>query len=387
MKTEINELRDRQYKFIHFFLHNSEGFNLKLIEMICDPKSGFVVDEHLFVTAYKPLYDNVKDKCQIRYYKNPRYNGVDMINIVGEEYNEGWLIVHSFPGEATRYIFYVKKKYRGRILWRTWGEDVPRMHWIRFYSSNKIKHILLKIYEVLYNAWGYILYVMGKLKLQQIYAVGIGNVIDMINVKEQYGIEKVYEMPYSAGDEYEVMTNLSPNGEHDYCHVMIGHSGFAGDHHCELADLLKKYENEKIVLHFMLPYGDAQYVQQVKQYVTTVWKGKMEFFEATVSFEEYAEYINEMDIVILDSINSCALGNLGMVLYLRKKLFVNRCGILQKGLLAGDIPFHYTDEIADMSFEDFCAKEIYSVPKESTLVVQPYETYVAQWKRLFNDLD
>lgn len=385
MQTEKSELKDRHYKFIHIFMHNSEGFNLKLIEMICDWKNGFVVDEHLFVTSYLPLYNRVKDKCHIEYIETPRYHQRDMINIIGGGY-DGWLIVHSFPGEAALEIIHVKKEYLHRVLWRTWGHDVYRKRWARFHSNKKIKHLLLKGYEIIYNIKLFILYAVGISNLKKICAVGTGNVIDEINVKEQYGIVKFYEMPYPSRGEYEVMVNLLTNYNEVYCHVMVGHSGFAGDRHCDLVALLKKYEKEKIVLHVMLSYGDEQYVQRVKQCVTMVWNGKVEFLEATLPFKEYAEYVNKMDIVILDSIMSCALGNLGMALFLKKKLFLNRDGILQKGLLAENISFHYTDEIANMSFEEFSAKEAYTVPHESTLVFQPYENYVAQWKKMFNEL-
>jgi len=51
-----NDLK-REYRYVHLFLHSNKGFNLKLIRNLCDPENGFNVDEHLFVTPHKPLYE------------------------------------------------------------------------------------------------------------------------------------------------------------------------------------------------------------------------------------------------------------------------------------------------------------------------------------------
>ena len=40
------------------------------------------------------------------------------------------------------------------------------------------------------------------------------------------------------------MIDLSQKREDEYCHVMVGHSGFSGDRHCDVIGLLKKYEQE-----------------------------------------------------------------------------------------------------------------------------------------------
>ena len=73
-----------KYKYVHLHLMPNVGFNLNLIEMICDKNNGFDVQEHIFVTACKELYDLEKDKCNIEYCEGPKHNGVEMINLYGD---------------------------------------------------------------------------------------------------------------------------------------------------------------------------------------------------------------------------------------------------------------------------------------------------------------
>lgn len=63
-----------------------------------------------------------------------------------------------------------------------------------------------------------------------------------------------------------------------------------------------------------------------------------------------------MDVIIFNYLPSCGLGNLGMFLTLGKKIFLNRKGVLQKGLQAENIKFHFTDELLTMTYEELMQK-------------------------------
>jgi len=381
-----NDLK-REYRYVHLFLHSNKGFNLKLIRNLCDPENGFNVDEHLFVTPHKPLYEEVRGICHIEYTEAESYKSkMRMVNQYGDRAD--WIFIHSLPPEASRWIRQVKDEFLPRIIWRTWGHDVIPYSYERLHSKKSwIRNMILGFYTPVYNLLKKRSYTIGKKKLQQIYGVGIANVIDAINVKEAYGLSKTYRMPYGM-QGYGILKDLPQNGSWDdgYYHIMIGHSGASNDRHCESVDQLKKFENEKIMIHVMLAYGIKEYVEEIKKYITENWHGRVEFFEQRMDLDAYAEYMNKMDAMILDAVHSTALGNIGMILYFRKKLFLNRNGVLQKGLVAENIPFHYTDELADMSWEELIRKEEYSVPQNATLNKRDHEACVNDWKHLLNEL-
>lgn len=362
------------YTYVHFFLHESVFFNLKLIDMFCDPQNDFDIAEHLFVTSYKPLFDTIKDryKCDIKLDMGGRYTTA-LINKYGSEGK--WLFVHSFPGKADDFILTVRRKFLKRILWRTWGHDVER----NIKNDNKF----VWIYLTVSNIWR----VYGRRRIKQIYAVGIANIVDELNVRERYGIKRVYRMPYPTKGEYEILANLKENPPEDEMkHIMIGHSGAQSDRHCKVIDMLRRFEKEKLTLHLVLAYGDPQYIKEVKEYVHKNWKGKVEYHEKMAGYEEYAKYVNNMDAIILDCLPSSGLGNLMMFLSLGKKIFLNRNGILQKGLQVENIKFHFTDELLKMTYDELVQKEEYSLPEETTLSVLPYLECVNKWKEIYETL-
>lgn len=383
--------KKERYKYVHIFQCQTMSFNLNLVELLCDPNNDFNIDDQLFVTRFQPLYEAVKNKCHIKYYEISHPDDVDVVNRYGD--CAEWLIVHSFPRDISRLIFQVKKEYLRKIIWRTWGHDVCRD--LGFHSQNVVKNSILQIYYVLYYRPARIM--RAKKRLQNLGGLGIGSIIDTINVKESYGVSlaKTYFLPYPGRDDSEILKKISnesrDNGYESqgdgYYHVMVGHCGYDKDRHCQVIDILRKYEKEKIMLHIPLSYGDEDYIRNVKRYIKEFWHGKIEFLEEPLDFEEYARWMNKMDAVILDATSSTALGNLYMVLFLKKKLFLNRNGILQKGLLAENLHFHYTDEISDISFEEFGKKEQYDISKSSTFSLRTYEQCVDDWKRLFKDLD
>lgn len=386
MKYDKEISEGETYKYAHILLDSLTGFNRKLVNLICDPDNGFHIDEHLFVTSFKPLYDAVRDQCHIEWCENPKHYGVSMINLYGDRAD--WLIVHSFPLSIHCMIFYVKKKYLRKMLWRTWGHDVGGRY-VRFWSQNPIKNFILRIYSVFYYMFQGLLYLLAEKRMKEIYAVGIANVIDAINVRECYGLTRVYGMPYPEKGEYEILQMLAheKKDEDGYYHVLVGHSASSLNRHCEVIEILKPFENEKMVLHLILSYAGEGYDWKVRKYVENFWHGKVEILYDMLEYEEYAKYINKMDAVILDGLASYALGNLSMILFLKKKLFLNRKGALQKGLNAEKTFFHYTDEIAGMSFTQFSAKEWYDLPENSTLAACSYEQCVAGWKKVFEELE
>lgn len=269
------------------------------------------------------------------------------------------------------------------MLWRTWGYDVESLYDQEAERQMKNSNRFVWIYLTIRNMWR----VYGRRRIRKIYAVGIANIVDELNVRECYGVKRVYRMPYPSREEYEILGKLEETCSEDGLkHIMIGHSGYRPDRHCEVVDLLRRFEGERLMLHLALAYSDPQYINEVKEYVHKHWKGEVEFNEKRLGYEEYAKYVNNMDAIIFDCLPSCGLGNLAMFLSLGKKIFLNRHGILQKGLQAENIKFHFTDELLTMTYDELVQKEEYSLPAETTLSVFPYLECVNMWKEVYDAL-
>ena len=120
-------------------------------------------------------------------------------------------------------------------------------------------------------------------------------------------------------------------------------------------------------------------------YIEQCWQGAVEIITEYMSFDRYCDFMSKMDICIFNGTGSYALGNLAIALAGRKTIFLNRKGILKEGFLTEKIPFHYTDEIADMSWENFSKLLEYEIDENSTLIMKSYEEEVNMWKAILEE--
>ncbi len=360
----------KHYKYIHFFWHDDLKFNPRIVEMINAPKNGFVVEEHLFVTPYINVYNSISKYDNVIMYETTNPSSAKMIN----EYapHGEWLFVHSLPVwyEALR----IKPKYRKKIIWRTWGHEFT-------YMAPKPKQPLKNLIKKVVNFF-------VKREVNQFRAVGIAGTVDELDIKKRFGNVPTFLMGYPTWYSEKAFCeaiDISAK-EHSTTNVLVGHSGHSIDNHIEIMDALEKYREEKIQLYFILSYGDKEYTKKVKEYAEKNWGNKASIISEFLPYEDFLKLCGKMDIVFLDGHQSYALGNVGVLLSLRKKFFLRRNGILHQAFQKDSLPFNCSDEIAKMSFEEFCSKAEYNEGVKSSLFMKTYKTHIDNWHLILQTL-
>ena len=167
----------KKYKVVHLIWH--EDTNLKfyscLIEMI---NSHFSKKDHLFVTPYKNAYDDLHRKYDNIEFFSPRAKSSG--SIVRHCLHQGrWVILH---GGCPPVLFLKPGDYK-RIIWRTWGGDVRYTY---------------REGEILRNTGKKILNLCKRLLIRRLYAVGIANTVDKININQAFGHVKTLRIAYPS---------------------------------------------------------------------------------------------------------------------------------------------------------------------------------------------
>lgn len=378
-------------KFTHFFLHNSSYFGLLLIDFFMDSCDFFVPSENNFVTISEDLYLEVKKRYPtVNICVENKCEPNEIVGIVNKYgYDTDNIIIHSFPGRIDRLISIIDRELLPNIIWRSWGHDVDKVTFkILHTDSSRFRDIVLHLYSPIEYIYKLSLQRRSIHRIKDLYAVGIGSVVDEINVKSIYRYDKkFYMMPYPVkGADEAVETALQGKKKSPILNVMIGHSGQGQDNHIESIKKLGKFAHNNIKLFIMLPYGESVYVDKVKEYTLENWQGEYEFVEKSVSFDKYAEFMANMDVVIFDAAISTGLGNVMLAIDFACKIYVNRKGIIAKGLEAENIPFHYSDEIQNMSFNEFSRKEQYSLSGLVTMAGLNYKQSIEVWRDIYQDL-
>ena len=359
----------RHYKFIHIVWGDELKFFSRLVDIINKPENGLQPEEHLFVTPYEQVYKALKNKGIFEFIDIENKRSAKIINMYGSRCD--WMFVHNIcsPIEGLK----IKKKYRKKIIWRTWGSDAG-------YSAKSRNNLTKTIKQIINHFWTKV--------VRSFYGVGVANIVDKLDITKRYGQLNFVSVPYAAEGGYDSLLEAKENmAEHKGTNVLIGHSGFSNDNHIAVMQQLEKYKQEDITLYLTLSYGVKEYIDEIKSYVSSVWGKKAIIIEEFMPYSDFAKHLSNMDVAIFDGKLAYALGNIGMLVFLDKKLFLNSEGVIKEAFDKEGLPYETTSNIEDMSFEKFSSKVVYSEKHKQSVSVKPYDYSVGIWQSLLETLD
>ena len=361
----------RKYKYIHFLWQGGAHFNKIIVELINDEDNAFNIEEHLFVTPYKHIYDEICSFSNVVLEQNVKPQSSKLINKYAEFGD--WLFLHGMC--STTEALKIKFKNRRKIIWRTWGHDIGGYPY--------------KKGDVLKNIVKYLLNLLWKIEVNSFKLLGVANAVDKISLQNRFGKVKIFPINYPTKGNLTMLKSVKEKMTTDRktVNVLIGHSGIDTDNHFKIIDKLKKYCNDDVCFIFVLSYGDEKYIEKVKGYIKDNCKDKYRVLLNPLPLEDYAKMLADVDVAILDGKNSYALSNVAMLLFFEKKIFLNRDGILAQAFRTENLPFCCTDEIDNMGINEFSAKVDYSNITETSLVPTEYNKAVKRWKNLLISLD
>lgn len=352
-------------KYIHIFNFGSFYFDSMVINMINDSSTGFVSIEHLFVIRDADEFE------KLQHYDNVILD--DKKKGIIQKYCSiaDWVILHGL--QSINELNTIRKKHLSKIIWRSWGSDTGYLYQEGELLKNLIKYLLNSIKHQ---------------KVKQICAIGAGNLIDKLDIVERYGNVLTFDMPYIS-NEFEILSEVEKQ-EHqkrDYLNILVGHSGYPNDNHMVMIDMLKKYSDKKVIFNFVLSYGNPAYMEQVRKYARATLGEKAFFLDMSLDYKSYTEFICNMDVAILDGRKSYALGTIAMLVFFKKKILVNRKSIIRRAFEQERVPYHCTDELESMKFEELSSPAYYQGDVGKDLSILSYHVSCAKWEKLFAYLD
>lgn len=361
----------KKVKYIHLIWHNELKFSTRLVEMLDDSANGFCSGEHLFVTphmqVYKALeeYENVVLDTAFGPKKSAAY-----INRYAPQCD--WLFVH-FMCSPLEFLK-IKRAYLHKIIHRTWGGDLG----YDLTSSKGVKKFIKFIINKLFAR-----------RMKHIRLIGIVTTVDALNVKEKIGDVATYNMPYPVKDANKILlaTMSLPRKVNGRVNIMVGHSGLPYNNHKEILDALYRFREEKIQIYVIVSYGYPEYINDIKSYGKNLYGDKITFLDEMLPYNQYVELMNDMDIAFFDAKISYALGNISILKRLKKKIFLNKDGVIRRAFDLDGFPYMCTSDLKNISFEEFAQPMVYSDELNAKLVPVSYEKSVQTWHEILNMLD
>ncbi len=128
------------------------------------------------------------------------------------------------------------------------------------------------------------------------------------------------QLPYEKLDAV-----VTPVKQGDRPLLIIGNSGSPENNHLDIIQFL---EDNKVHADLLIPvsYGDARYIAFLKKNLAFSF-GKIEFVERYMPFAEYLNFLSASDALVMNTIRPQGYGNILMMMYLGKPVFINEKNI------------------------------------------------------------
>ena len=351
-------------RYIHIIGHNEPKFSSRVIKFINDCSTNINSEEHLFIVPYENVYEVVKEFKNVVFDKG---NTSFLVNKYAPFCK--WIVCH---GEKKVWDLYkIKNKHLKKVVYRYWGGG--------FGFCYKKGELAGNIAKYFFNAERY-------RRFNKFAAIGIAKNVDIMNMRGKVKHNRFYYMPYTDLKSEEILEKVRAESfEHDgIFNVALYHRGTEEGNHIEILKTLKKF-GEKIRIYVPLSYGKKEYIEKVKKYIKECCSENVIVLDDFMEYEEYVRVINHMDIGIFDCATSTALGNIAVYLFCKKKIFLNKNGIIKKAFDEENIPHSFVDELDKIDFEEFKKMPVYPENVHYDLMPMGKTRAIAAWKKFIED--
>ena len=150
------------------------------------------------------------------------------------------------------------------------------------------------------------------------------------------------------------MKQKQKNSSIDKFRILLGNSATETNQHKEALDMLSRFKNREIEIICPLSYGDTTYASNIISYGVQIFGNKFIPITKYMSTNEYCELLNSVDIAVFNHNRQQGTGNIEILAYLGKKIFLRSDTTTWNHYVERDhCNFFDTKNILYMSFNEF----------------------------------
>lgn len=333
-------------KYLHVMTMDSPLYNNMIVEMI-NNEFGFNANDHEFVFTNDNSYNISKrypnTRCRIDYLDKK------LRNIRNDSTKFDFILMHNLNLTKQQFLF-LNKKLANQMIWCVWGSDL--------YNRKKKIPPEFNFYRKLRRLIGNISFdLIQKPKIKMFNSINIGFTYDEIEVRRLYGDNiRVVNAQYGLGYDFQMVKEVIRNSHirkvEDPIKIMIGHSAYPFLNHIKIMNELERFKNENIIITIPMNYGDKSYAEKITYHAEKLFKGKLQLVTEFMDPKAYLGYLSTIDIAIFDFKHQAALGNIYLLLYMGKKLFLNSQGIVYQGLSKEGIKVFEVESLEEINYNE-----------------------------------
>lgn len=181
------------------------------------------------------------------------------------------------------------------------------------------------------------------------------------------------QLPYEALDSM----NISDKDNGGMLKLIVGNSGTPTNNHL---DVIKRISESGIRadLYVPLTYGDKTYIQFIKRNISFYKNGRIELIEEFMAFDEYVRFLSEADALVMNHIRPQGYGNILMMMYLGKPVFMNDKNLSLPDLDRAGLSYQLISDLKNTASKTSTINN-----RDNVLRLLSHETLVATYRGLF----
>jgi dTDP-N-acetylfucosamine:lipid II N-acetylfucosaminyltransferase len=217
-----------------------------------------------------------------------------------------WIYFHYLPYGPSLILWAIQPALIAKSTWVIWGGDV----FIYKQKKQSLKH---RFYEFLRES------IIPKFpEIAAFVEEDAREAIKVYHSKAGY-VPILYPIPVNL-DNLKDLNKREPGGT---TNVLIGNSADPSNNHLEMLELLSRFNNEDILIYCPLSYyGDQEYISTVVKKGNDIFGDNFIPLLTMMTTQEYAVFLNDIDIAIMNHRRQQGLGNIMPLLFLGKKVFL-----------------------------------------------------------------
>lgn len=363
----------KQYDIIHFFMADSEIFNNSFRTFIEDTIDVSILQ--LFVYRYDCKASGIGQKENVI-----TDNSIGSVLSIDKYLEIGrYIFIHGL-NYSDNDIAGIKKSTAERVVWCVWGHDLYSF----FGRRNIIHDFLWDCYNDIKNKFAKTR-AFKKKKLFRAYVAGFSG--DRYYIEKKYHVYgKVYDAVYPMGYYLSDIKRWEKETERkgSKIKIMVGHSAFPFINHISVINRLACMK-ERIQVYLPLSYGVMDYASEVKDYAKRILgEENVVIFDEMLTPQKYFNVLQEIDAAVFDFDNQSAYGNMLVLLYLNKPLFLSKKGVMYKGFKKDGVDVW---TIEDINRYDYIVSKLdKTMNREYAASILSYEVIQKKWRKLYYDL-
>lgn len=178
-----------------------------------------------------------------------------------------------------------------------------------------------------------------------------------IEIIENYygGTGKQFDCLYPTNADIPYLDKIRERKLHTNTYrVLLGNSATKSNQHIEALNALSKFSDENIEIICPLSYGEQQYAHDVIQHGRRLFGDKFVPILTYMDVKEYCDLLNEIDVAVFYHNRQQGTGNIEILSYLGKKLYIRSDTTTWKHYVIRDhCRFYDAKNLESLSFKQF----------------------------------